>query len=84
MDHAIADLETTQADHEAHNEFYEKLVEATENATEASETWAEIEHEEEPWTTLVGRVELVFIVFGTIQWGYGNHWVINLHKYLNG
>lgn len=30
----------------------------------------------DPWLPFLWRLELLFIIFGTLQWGYGNQWVV--------
>lgn len=33
-----------------------------------------------PWLKLLWRIELGFMAFGTLQWGYGNQWVGPIHE----
>jgi len=82
MDKEIANLRTAQSETKAHDKLYDRMLEANDRSNQANATWMDFEKSQQPWTTLLGRVELVFIVVGTIQWGYGNHWVVALHSYI--
>jgi hypothetical protein len=55
-----------------HSQLYQKLVTAETEATAAIELMKSEESVQSPWVRLLYIVELLFAVFGTLQWGYGN------------
>ena len=34
----------------------------------------------EPWANFIWKLEVFFIILGTLQWGYGNFWVTFIHE----
>lgn len=52
-----------------------------EQATKALTQLKSIRSKFDPWVKLMWRMELTFVIFGTLQWGYGNHWAVALYEF---
>lgn len=76
----ISELEERWNDQVGHTKLHAKLGLETKRASKAGRYLEELVGVQEPWARFLGCVELWFIIFGTIQWGYGNKWVEILHS----
>ncbi|MEM7318066.1 MAG: hypothetical protein AAF408_03490 [Pseudomonadota bacterium] len=72
QDKAIAELEVAQRDRSETKKLHQEAEFAVKNQIKANREWQLVNSEEEPWVRLLLRIELFFVVLGTIQWGYGD------------
>ncbi len=79
---AIKELEALAEDNSENERLHNQLVSAQKLAQSDQEAWVAHEKEYEPWLRYVARAELVMVVFGTLQWGYGDRWVATVHTQL--
>tara|TARA_R100000365_G_C2734282_1_gene63922 strand:+ start:826 stop:1248 length:423 start_codon:yes stop_codon:yes gene_type:complete len=78
----IAALEALLKDQREHESIHESLVQASTQAKETVERLGSMSNVQQPWARFLGKMELAFVIVGTLQWGYGNIWVETLHKEL--
>lgn len=72
---AIKSLELEAADQFEHNSLFAKLQVASKKAEDDLKMATNMNIEQGKWVGHITRVELVFAIIGTLQWGYGDRWV---------
>jgi hypothetical protein len=80
IDSAIEELEARLSDRTKHDELYDKFVSLHNDVTDAVDEKSVARNRHEPWVGYLASLELYFVIFGTLQWGYGNFWVETLHQ----
>ena len=80
LNSAIAKLEAILANRERHDELYDKFVKMHDVVLEDTNQMRSARDGHEPWVKFLTKLELYFVLFGTLQWGYGNLWVETLHE----
>ena len=75
QDAAISVLEQNMREYMEHYSLYDKLVNAYEHAEEDRKLAIKTSDLQSKWITIIGTIELWFLIFGTLQWGYGDRWI---------
>ena len=78
-DKAIQNLEATSEETEAHYKLGEDARRADMELEKQIGRSNEMEEVQGKWTKIVYIAELGLVIFGTIQWGYGDRWVEAVH-----
>ncbi len=78
IDLEVSKLKQLTEDRTEHNKIYKNLVDKSEQVKKSQEASDRVSNVQGKWAKRVGRVELWFVIFGTLQWGYGNKWVETL------
>lgn len=76
---AIRELEMLAKDDTENEKLYRDFRSAQERSHAYRNEWNEHEERHEPWLRVIARLETVAVVFGTLQWGYGDRWVKMIH-----
>tara|TARA_Y100000815_G_C13303217_1_gene485424 strand:+ start:783 stop:1436 length:654 start_codon:yes stop_codon:yes gene_type:complete len=71
----IASLEELLSDQTRHDNIFEKLRKETELVASDKEIAKQLNFSQSHWEKVSGRVELWFIIIGTLQSGYGDQFV---------
>ena len=81
-DEAIEALKRSVDNLEKHTQLVENARAADAALTDSIEFNQKTEGAETTWAKIIYRVELGLVIFGTLQWGYGDRWVNSFHKNL--
>lgn len=79
-DDAIEDLERSLQETEQHYQLGQNSRDADVELERQLSLSDETELVQGKWTRILYVVELAMVVFGTIQWGYGDRWVVATHN----
>ena len=82
LEKEIAHFEKLTGDHSNHNRLHAELLAKQKTALNDATRMKSVRSEQQPWVQLLTKLELFFVIFGTLQWGYGDVWVELLHNEL--
>lgn len=75
VDEKIEELENFFENLADHESKHQKMIARERAMLDAHAVWERNNNQQRSWAKLSGNIELALLIFGTLQWGYGDRWV---------